>query len=168
MVVDAGLDSGSLAMMASSIAVARAMDMEVTAEGVETKPRPTGPHRGLRPHSGLVLLQGASRGEIRCASTKSASANGGRKTHWEHNMDMSDKIVADEADELERDRERCRRRRRQPSGRGFGHLAGFARPQAQADVRRAAAAAVLLRSVALFALVDSDGAIDGQLMYDVR
>ena len=37
MIVDAGLDSGSLAMMASSIAVARAMDMEVTAEGVETK-----------------------------------------------------------------------------------------------------------------------------------
>jgi diguanylate cyclase (GGDEF)-like protein len=37
MVVDAGLDSGSLAMMASSIAVARAMDMEVTAEGVETQ-----------------------------------------------------------------------------------------------------------------------------------
>jgi predicted signal transduction protein with EAL and GGDEF domain len=37
MVVDAGEDSGSLAMMASSIAVARAMDMEVTAEGVETQ-----------------------------------------------------------------------------------------------------------------------------------
>ena len=37
MVVDAGLDSGSLAMMASSIAVARAMDMSVTAEGVETQ-----------------------------------------------------------------------------------------------------------------------------------
>jgi len=37
MVVDAGLDNGSLAMMASSIAVARAMDMEVTAEGVETE-----------------------------------------------------------------------------------------------------------------------------------
>jgi len=37
MVVDAGLDSGSLAMMASSIAVARAMDMSVTAEGVETE-----------------------------------------------------------------------------------------------------------------------------------
>jgi diguanylate cyclase (GGDEF)-like protein len=37
MVVDAGLDNGSLAMMASSIAVARAMDMSVTAEGVETE-----------------------------------------------------------------------------------------------------------------------------------
>jgi EAL domain-containing protein (putative c-di-GMP-specific phosphodiesterase class I) len=37
MVVEAGQDSGSLAMMASSIAVARAMDMEVTAEGVETQ-----------------------------------------------------------------------------------------------------------------------------------
>jgi diguanylate cyclase (GGDEF)-like protein len=37
MIVDAGVDSGSLAMMASSIAVARAMDMEVTAEGVETQ-----------------------------------------------------------------------------------------------------------------------------------
>ena len=37
MVVDAGLDHGSLAMMASSIAVARAMDMAVTAEGVETE-----------------------------------------------------------------------------------------------------------------------------------
>jgi len=37
MIVDAGLDHGSLAMMASSIAVARAMDMEVTAEGVETE-----------------------------------------------------------------------------------------------------------------------------------
>ena len=37
MIVDAGIDTGSLAMMASSIAVARAMDMEVTAEGVETK-----------------------------------------------------------------------------------------------------------------------------------
>jgi diguanylate cyclase (GGDEF)-like protein len=37
MVVDAGNDHGSLAMMASSIAVARAMDMAVTAEGVETE-----------------------------------------------------------------------------------------------------------------------------------
>ena len=37
MVVDAGLNNGSLAMMASSIAVARAMDMSVTAEGVETE-----------------------------------------------------------------------------------------------------------------------------------
>lgn len=37
MVVDAATSSGSLAMMASSIAVARAMDMEVTAEGVETQ-----------------------------------------------------------------------------------------------------------------------------------
>ncbi|MEO7552073.1 MAG: bifunctional diguanylate cyclase/phosphodiesterase [Croceibacterium sp.] len=37
MVVDAGLDSGSMAMLASSIAVARAMDMAVTAEGVETQ-----------------------------------------------------------------------------------------------------------------------------------
>ena len=37
MVVDAGLDTGSMAMMASSIAVARAMDMSVTAEGVETE-----------------------------------------------------------------------------------------------------------------------------------
>ncbi len=36
MIVDAGRDTGSLAMMASSIAVARAMDMSVTAEGVET------------------------------------------------------------------------------------------------------------------------------------
>src|SRR5688572_2043628 len=37
MIVEAGQDHGSLAMMASSIAVARAMDMEVTAEGVETE-----------------------------------------------------------------------------------------------------------------------------------
>ncbi|HEY6815627.1 MAG TPA: bifunctional diguanylate cyclase/phosphodiesterase [Croceibacterium sp.] len=37
MVVDAGIDNGSLAMFTSSIAVARAMDMEVTAEGVETE-----------------------------------------------------------------------------------------------------------------------------------
>ncbi len=37
MVVDAAKDNGSLAMMASSIAVARAMDMAVTAEGVETE-----------------------------------------------------------------------------------------------------------------------------------
>jgi diguanylate cyclase (GGDEF)-like protein len=37
MVVDAGTSSGSLAMMNSSIAVARAMEMSVTAEGVETK-----------------------------------------------------------------------------------------------------------------------------------
>ena len=37
MVVDAATSSGSLAMMNSSIAVARAMDMSVTAEGVETK-----------------------------------------------------------------------------------------------------------------------------------
>jgi len=37
MIVDAVKDSGSMAMMASSIAVARAMDMQVTAEGVETK-----------------------------------------------------------------------------------------------------------------------------------
>lgn len=37
MVVDAATNNGSLAMMASSIAVARAMDMAVTAEGVETE-----------------------------------------------------------------------------------------------------------------------------------
>jgi diguanylate cyclase (GGDEF)-like protein len=37
MVVDAAKNNGSLAMMASSIAVARAMDMSVTAEGVETE-----------------------------------------------------------------------------------------------------------------------------------
>ena len=37
MVVDAATSNGSLAMMASSIAVARAMDMAVTAEGVETE-----------------------------------------------------------------------------------------------------------------------------------
>ena len=37
MIVDAGIDNGSLAMMTSSIAVARAMDMSVTAEGVETE-----------------------------------------------------------------------------------------------------------------------------------
>jgi diguanylate cyclase (GGDEF)-like protein len=37
MVVDAASSSGSLAMMNSSIAVARAMDMAVTAEGVETE-----------------------------------------------------------------------------------------------------------------------------------
>ncbi len=37
MVVDAATSSGSLAMMNSSIAVARAMDMSVTAEGVETE-----------------------------------------------------------------------------------------------------------------------------------
>jgi EAL domain-containing protein (putative c-di-GMP-specific phosphodiesterase class I) len=37
MIVEAGQDHGSMAMMASSIAVARAMDMEVTAEGVETE-----------------------------------------------------------------------------------------------------------------------------------
>jgi diguanylate cyclase (GGDEF)-like protein len=37
MIVEAGNDHGSMAMMASSIAVARAMDMAVTAEGVETQ-----------------------------------------------------------------------------------------------------------------------------------
>jgi EAL domain-containing protein (putative c-di-GMP-specific phosphodiesterase class I) len=37
MVVDAVKNNGSLAMMASSIAVARAMNMQVTAEGVETE-----------------------------------------------------------------------------------------------------------------------------------
>ena len=37
MIVEAGNDHGSMAMMASSIAVARAMDMSVTAEGVETR-----------------------------------------------------------------------------------------------------------------------------------
>jgi diguanylate cyclase (GGDEF)-like protein len=37
MVVDAVQNHGSMAMMASSIAVARAMDMQVTAEGVETE-----------------------------------------------------------------------------------------------------------------------------------
>lgn len=37
MIVDAGQDNGSMAMMASSIAVARARDMSVTAEGVETQ-----------------------------------------------------------------------------------------------------------------------------------
>ena len=37
MVIDAVKNNGSMAMMASSIAVARAMDMQVTAEGVETE-----------------------------------------------------------------------------------------------------------------------------------
>jgi EAL domain-containing protein (putative c-di-GMP-specific phosphodiesterase class I) len=37
LIVDAALDDGSRAMMVSSIAVARAMDMDVTAEGVETE-----------------------------------------------------------------------------------------------------------------------------------
>ena len=37
LIVDAATDEGSLAMMVSSIAVARAMDMQVTAEGVETE-----------------------------------------------------------------------------------------------------------------------------------
>lgn len=37
MVVDAVQNNGSMAMVASSIAVARAMDMQVTAEGVETE-----------------------------------------------------------------------------------------------------------------------------------
>src|SRR5690606_17969074 len=37
MVVDAAQNNGSMAMVASSIAVARAMDMQVTAEGVETE-----------------------------------------------------------------------------------------------------------------------------------
>jgi len=37
MVVDAVRNNGSMAMVASSIAVARAMDMQVTAEGVETE-----------------------------------------------------------------------------------------------------------------------------------
>jgi diguanylate cyclase (GGDEF)-like protein len=37
LIVDAALDDGSHAMMVSSIAVARAMDMDVTAEGVETQ-----------------------------------------------------------------------------------------------------------------------------------
>lgn len=37
MVIDAVQNNGSMAMMASSIAVARAMDMLVTAEGVETE-----------------------------------------------------------------------------------------------------------------------------------
>jgi len=37
MVMEAANDSGSLALMASSIAAARAMNMEVTAEGVETQ-----------------------------------------------------------------------------------------------------------------------------------
>ena len=37
LIVDAAIDDGSHAMMVSSIAVARAMDMDVTAEGVETQ-----------------------------------------------------------------------------------------------------------------------------------
>jgi len=37
LIVDAAIDDGSHAMMVSSIAVARAMDMGVTAEGVETE-----------------------------------------------------------------------------------------------------------------------------------
>ncbi|HSG33943.1 MAG TPA: bifunctional diguanylate cyclase/phosphodiesterase [Sphingomonadaceae bacterium] len=37
LIVDAAIDDGSHAMMVSSIAVARAMDMDVTAEGVETE-----------------------------------------------------------------------------------------------------------------------------------
>ena len=86
MIVDAGLDNGSLAMMASSIAVARAMDMSVTAEGVETEgPGRHGPHRRVRPDPGLVLLQGHHRAGDPRASRRTSSPQHQpqhQETHW--------------------------------------------------------------------------------------
>jgi predicted signal transduction protein with EAL and GGDEF domain len=59
MVVEAGLDSGSLAMFTSSIAVARAMDMEGHRRRCrDPGPGRSRPHRRLRSHPGVVLLQG--------------------------------------------------------------------------------------------------------------
>jgi hypothetical protein len=73
-------------------------------------------------------------------------------------MDMSDKLVAEEADDLEQAREALR------TGRGVRHRppgsaisAALDRPQAQADVRRCGRGGDLLGSFALSALVDGNG-----------
>ncbi len=80
-------------------------------------------------------------------------------------MDMSDKIVATEADELERDREQLRAeglRHHRPAA--FGHFAGLSvGRKLKLMFGAAAGAAVVLASVALFALSGSDGAVDGLL-----
>ncbi len=80
-------------------------------------------------------------------------------------MDMSDKIVGAEADELERDRELLRAEPHGPRPASFGHLASYSvGSKLKLMFGAAAGAAVLLGSVALFALSDSDGSVDGLLL----
>jgi predicted signal transduction protein with EAL and GGDEF domain len=122
MVVDAGQDSGSLAMFTSSIAVARAMDMEVTAEGVETRPRPisSAPPAAITSRDGTITRR-SRRMKSACASTKTASAWTAAASALGVSMDMSDKIVAVEVDELERDREQLRTEGARHRPAGFCH-----------------------------------------------
>jgi methyl-accepting chemotaxis protein len=78
---------------------------------------------------------------------------------------MSDKIVAAETDELERDREHLRAEGLRHRPAAFGHLSGYSvGRKLKLMFGAAAGAAVVLGSVALFALSGSDGAVDGLLM----
>jgi methyl-accepting chemotaxis protein len=80
-------------------------------------------------------------------------------------MDMSDKIVATEADELERDRELLKAESHGQQSGLFGHLAG---PSVGVKLKlmfaAGAAGAVTLGSVALVALSGGDSSVDGLLL----
>ena len=80
-------------------------------------------------------------------------------------MDMSDKIVVAETDELARDREQLKAESLSRRPASFGHLSGYSvGRKLKLMFGSAAGAAVVLGSVALFALSGSDGAVDGLLM----
>jgi len=81
-------------------------------------------------------------------------------------MDMSDKIVAVEADELERDREQLRSDGARLRPAAFGHFIGYSvGRKLKLMFGAAAAAAGLLGAVALFGIAgDSRGVIDGLLI----
>src|SRR6478752_4610008 len=96
---------------------------------------------------------------VRAMRTAAANALGA-------NMDMSDKIVAVEVDELEHDREQLREESVRPRPVGLGHFAGISvGRKLQFMFGAAAAAAGLLGAVALFGIAGSDrGVVDGLLI----
>jgi methyl-accepting chemotaxis protein len=80
-------------------------------------------------------------------------------------MDMSDKIVVAETDELERDREQLRAEGLRLRPAGFGHFAGYSVGlKLKLMFGAAAGGAAVLGTVALIALRGSDGAGDGVLV----
>jgi methyl-accepting chemotaxis protein len=80
-------------------------------------------------------------------------------------MDMSDKIVVAEADDLERDREQLRAEAPGHRPAAFAHFASNSLGRRLKLMFGAAAgAAAMLGAVALFALSGSDGSVDGLLL----
>jgi len=80
-------------------------------------------------------------------------------------MDMSDKIVAVEADDLERDRVQLRAEGLRHRPASFGHFAGYSiGRKLKLMFGTGVGAAIVLGAAALFAIGGSDGAADGLLM----